>query len=151
MNLFELSPTIHWTPSSTEVRSVAIISTDEHKYELVVRCNKSVADHLKGWITKIIDHEKDVDSGRYVELSCKENRSSFDGVEDTFTKVVKGIAEQADKQKLKYVYLFSTTPHRREVFAKLTKKLAKKLEWEVYQDRNYFIVYKPGLDIHQPD
>lgn len=151
MNLYEVSPTIHWTPTSDDVRATAAIKSKEHTYELIVRCNRTIPDHLAGWLDKVLDHKEDADHGRFVELSNKDNRSSFAGVDDLFGVVANGVVEQARKQRLKYVYLFSTTPSRRETFEKLSKKIAKKLDWQVYQDRNYFILHTPSLKIHQPD
>lgn len=151
MNLYEVAPTLHWTPTSTDVRSTATIKTDKDTYELVVRCNKSVADHLIGWVSKVIVRENDVDKGRYVELTNKANRESFVGVSHVLASAKDGIVKQVNKQDLLYVYMFSTKPSRREVFEKLAKQVAKKLEWEVYQDRNYFLIYKPTLKVLQPD
>lgn len=151
MNLYELAPTLHWTPTSSEVRSVATIKTGKHEYELVVRCNKSVADHLVGWVSKVVVREKDMDKGRFVELTSKENRESFIGVEDVLGGVCDGVVKQAKDQHLSYVYLFATKPSRREVFEKLAKQIAKKLEWDVYQDRNYLLIHKPTLKVLQPD
>lgn len=151
MNLFEVAPTLHWSPASTDVRSTATIKTGKHTFELVVRCNKSVPDHITGWLDKVLDKEADWDRGRFVELTCKENRESFAGVEDILDQVAKSVADKITEQHLKYVYLFSTTLHRREIFEKLAKKIAKKKEWDVYQDKNYFLIHKPTLKMHQPD
>lgn len=150
MLLTELAPTLHWS-QNTESQARATIKTDKHTYELAIKCQKYSADHIKGWTSKVIDHEKDVDCGRYVELTCKENRASFDGVEASFDKVIDALSSYKKDNKLKYLLLFSTTQSRKEVFEKLAQKLAKKLDWDVYQDRNYILVYKKTLNIHQVD
>jgi len=151
MNLFELSPTLHWTPSSTEVRSTATIKTDKHEYELVIHCNKSTPDHIIGWLDKVVKDKDKVDAGRMVELTNKQNRESLADIEDVFDKVVDAINTKTKSMKLEYVYVFSTTPKRKELFEKLSKKVAKKLGWSVYQDRNYFLIYNPTLKVMQPD
>jgi hypothetical protein len=151
MNLFELSPTTRWAIGSTNVRTTATIKSDKHTFELVIRANKSVADHLSGWLDKVLDREDDWDEGRYVELTCKENRETLDGVEPVIDTIAKAIIKQISDQELKYVYLFSTTLHRREIFEKLAKAVAKKKEWSVYRDKNYFLIHKTTLAIHQPD
>lgn len=151
MNLFEISPTIRWTPSSNEVRSVATIKTDKHDYELVIHCNKSTADHIIGWLDKVVKDKDKFDSGRSVELTNKQNRQSLAGVEDVFDKVVDAANDKASSMKLEYLYMFSTTQRRKETYEKLTKKMAKKLGWSVYQDRNYFLIYNPTLKVKQPD
>ena len=151
MILYELSPTLHWAPTASKSRATATVKTNKHTYELVVKCNKFVTDHIRGWVSKVIAHEKDVDAGRYVELTCKDNRESFAGVDDIRSAVASGIAKHIKSQDLSYVYLFSSKPSRRETFEKLAKQIAKKLDWDVYQDRNYFLIHNPTLDVVQPD
>lgn len=151
MKLSTVNPTLHWNPASTEVRSTATIKTDKHSYELVIRCNKSVNGHLIGWLDKVLNHKKDMDRGRFVELTCKENREANTGFEDVFDRVASAVSGKVHEQNLKYVYLFSTTQARKELFQKLSKKIANKLEWQVYQDRNYFLIYRPALEIRQVD
>lgn len=149
MKLFEVSPTVKWNPASTDAKSTATIKTEDHTYELVIRGNRPMADYIAGWITRVIIKQDDMESGRFVELTLKQNRQSFAGVDDVMDKVVSAIASKAKDQRLHFVYMHSSSPRRREVFEKLTKKLAKKLEWEVYQDRNYFVVYRRTLEIQQ--
>lgn len=151
MKLSHINPTTHWTPSSTEVRSSATIKTSDVSYTLIVRCNKSIPDHLMGWLDKIIDNKKKLDDGRFVELFNNDNKESVLKVEDVIDSVVTGVKKQATEQNLKYVYMFSTTLSHQNTYRKITKKIADKLEWKVYEDRNYFIVYQPNLKIHQVD
>ncbi len=150
MNLYELAPTLHWS-QNTEAQAKATVKTANHTYDLEIKCQKYSADHVVGWLSKVIDREKDMDRGRYVELSCKENRASFDGVDATFDKVIDALSSYKKDNNLKYLLLFSTTQSRKEVFEKLAKKLGKKLDWDVYQDRNYILVHKKTLRIHQVD
>jgi hypothetical protein len=151
MKLFELAPIFHWSPSSTDARSTASIKFDGHEYTLSLRCNLSVPDHLRGWLDKIIDNEKNVDSGRYVELINKDNHESFIGVGDIIKQVATEIKTKSAAQHLKYVYMFSATVAQQSLFKKLSNKIAEASGWSVYQDRNYFIIHKPSLKIHQVD
>lgn len=150
MNLYEIAPTIHWL-NSTEAQASAEIKTADHTFDLKIKCAKYSQDHLVGWVGKVVDKEKDHDSGRFVDLTLKSNRQSFDGVEKVFDRVGEAVSKYRKEHELKFVVLFSTTPARRETFEKLSKKIAKKLDWQVYQDRNYFLIYEPNLAIHQVD
>ena len=108
--------------------------------------------------TKVVDtsiipyiRSRVVDFGASRMMPDTKMFASFDGVEASFDKVIDALSSYKKDNKLKYLLLFSTTQSRKEVFEKLAQKLAKKLDWDVYQDRNYILVYKKTLKIHQVD
>lgn len=150
MNLFEISPTIHWA-TQTDARACAVLKTSNNAYELVVVCNKHSPNHVQGWLDKVISDDSDIDKGRFVTLTHKDHRESTDGLDDAIVAAKTALVAHIKKRDLKYVCIFSTTPKRKVEFAKLMKSVASKMNWKLYQDRNYILIHKPSLDIVQPD
>lgn len=150
MQLFEVAPTIHWS-NNTKSQATAEIKTADHTFTLSVKCVKFSADHVVGWLDKVIDHQDDIDTGRIIDLSHKSNHSSTDGSAAIFDKAINALQQYKRDHDIQYYLLFSKSQSIKEMNEKFAKKLAKKIEWSAYQDKNYILIHRPTLDIHQVD
>ena len=139
---------VQWNKTSTSAASTADIVVGDAKFTLTLVCNRQMPAHIRGWIDEVTDVSTDM--GRYAKISNIQQLGTS-SKSSVMLDAVRLLKERVTKQHLKYIVMFSSTVSQQTNLRALTKQLSDKLKWDVYQDRNYFIVYTPSIDVHEPD